>query len=58
MRVNETAELARVLDTKVSLLIQGVRAEDESAVRDLLMSAAGAIDPAVARVVPLRRLAQ
>ena len=58
MRVNEPAELARVLDTKVSLLIQGVRAEDESAVRDLLMLTAGAIDPAVARVVPLRRLAQ
>ena len=58
MRVSEPVDPARVLNTKVSLLIQGVRSEDESAVRDLLMSTAGAIDPAVARVVPLRRLAQ
>ena len=58
MRVNEPADLARVLDTRVALLNQGLRDEDESAVRNLLMSAAGAIDPAVARVVPLRRLAQ
>ena len=58
MRVNEPVDLPRVLDTKVSLLIQGLQAEDESVVRNLLMSMAGAIDPAVARVVPLRRSAQ
>lgn len=58
MRVSEPADIARVLDTKVALLMEGLRADDESAVRDLLMATAGAIDPNVARVVPLRRLAQ
>lgn len=58
MRVSEPADIARVLDAKVALLMEGLRADDESAVRDLLMATAGAIDPNVARVVPLRRLAQ